>query len=147
MYSYTLSLSLALDRGGWSTSHFTPGNDPVSIYRRLDGSQDRAERMRKISPPPGFDPRTVQSVPSRYTDRAIPAHAVLHNGRLFLSFRAPSIPLHVITGVEVARGVKLTAPCSAEVKSALGCALFRDRDTLTSTVLVLLCLVYDKYTA
>ena len=26
--------------------------------------------MRKISPPPGFDPRTVQPVASRYTDYA-----------------------------------------------------------------------------
>jgi len=31
--------------------------------------------MRKISPTPGFDPRTVQPVASRYTDYAIPAHA------------------------------------------------------------------------
>jgi hypothetical protein len=28
--------------------------------------------VRKISPPPGFDPRTVQPVASRYTDWAIP---------------------------------------------------------------------------
>jgi hypothetical protein len=27
--------------------------------------------VRKISPPPGFDPRTVQPVVSRYTDGAI----------------------------------------------------------------------------
>jgi hypothetical protein len=31
--------------------------------------------MRKISPPLGFDPRTVQAVASRYTDCAIPAHS------------------------------------------------------------------------
>ena len=30
--------------------------------------------MRKLSPPSGFDPRTVQPVTSRYTDWAIPAH-------------------------------------------------------------------------
>jgi hypothetical protein len=30
--------------------------------------------MLKISPPPVFDPRTVQPVASRYTDWAIPAH-------------------------------------------------------------------------
>jgi len=29
--------------------------------------------MRKISPPPGFDPRTVQPVASRYTDYSISA--------------------------------------------------------------------------
>jgi hypothetical protein len=28
----------------------------------------------KSRPPPGFDPRTVQPVASRYTDWAIPAH-------------------------------------------------------------------------
>jgi hypothetical protein len=28
----------------------------------------------EISPPPGFDPRTVQPVASRFTDYAIPAH-------------------------------------------------------------------------
>jgi len=33
-YSYTLSLTSALDRGGWSTprpGRFTPGKDPVPI--------------------------------------------------------------------------------------------------------------------
>ena len=30
--------------------------------------------MRKILPPPGFDPRTVQPVASRSTDSAIPAY-------------------------------------------------------------------------
>jgi len=55
-YSSTLSLTSALDGGGWSTSRhgrFTPGKDPVPIvYRRLGGSQGRSEQVRKISPPP-----------------------------------------------------------------------------------------------
>jgi hypothetical protein len=38
------------------------------LYRRLNGPQDRSGRVRKISPPPGFDLRTVQPVASRYTD-------------------------------------------------------------------------------
>ena len=42
-------------------------------YRRLGWSQDRSERVRKISPPMGFDPRILQPVASRYTDSAIPA--------------------------------------------------------------------------
>jgi hypothetical protein len=37
------------------------------------GPQGRSERLRKTSPPPGFDLRTVQPVLSRYTDYAIPA--------------------------------------------------------------------------
>ena len=44
------------------------------LYRRRGGSQGRSGRVRRISPPPGFDPRTVQPVASRYTDWAIPAH-------------------------------------------------------------------------
>jgi hypothetical protein len=44
------------------------------FYRKLGGPQDRCKRVRKISPPPGFDPRTVHLVASRYTDLAIAAH-------------------------------------------------------------------------
>ena len=50
----------------------TPGKEPVGlpIYRRLGGPQSRSGQVRKISPLPGFDPRTVQPVASRYTDYA-----------------------------------------------------------------------------
>ena len=37
-----------------------PGNTRYPFYRRLGGPQGRSERVRKISPPPGFDPQTVQ---------------------------------------------------------------------------------------
>ena len=50
-----------------------PGNTRYPLYRRLSGSHGRSGRVRKISPPSGFDPRTVQPVASRYTDCAIPA--------------------------------------------------------------------------
>jgi hypothetical protein len=43
------------------------------LYRRLGGPQGRSGRLLKLSPPPGFHPRTVQPVASRYTDYAIPA--------------------------------------------------------------------------
>jgi len=36
------------------------------LYKRLGGPQRRSRRVRKISPPPTFDPRTVQPVASRY---------------------------------------------------------------------------------
>jgi hypothetical protein len=39
-------------------------------YRRLGGPQGRSRQVRKIAPPPGFDPRTVQPVGSRYNDCA-----------------------------------------------------------------------------
>ena len=33
--------------------------------------------MENFTPPPGFDPPTVQHVASRYTDYAIPAHIII----------------------------------------------------------------------
>jgi hypothetical protein len=37
------------------------------LYMKLGRSQRRSGRVLKISPPPGFDPRTVQFLASRYT--------------------------------------------------------------------------------
>jgi hypothetical protein len=51
-----------------------PGMTWYPLYRRLGWPQGRSGRVLKISPPPGFDPRTVQHVASLYTDYAIPAH-------------------------------------------------------------------------
>ena len=48
-----------------------PGKTRHPLYRRLGGSQGRFGQAWKISPPPGFDPQTVQPVVSRYTDYAI----------------------------------------------------------------------------
>jgi len=42
-----------------------PGKTRYPSYRRLGGSQGRSGQVRKISPPPGFDPRAVQPVASR----------------------------------------------------------------------------------
>jgi len=51
----------------------SPGKTWDPLYRGLGGPQGWSGRVLKISSPPGFDPRTVQSVASRYTDCAIPA--------------------------------------------------------------------------
>jgi hypothetical protein len=40
------------------------------LYRRLGGPQGRSGQVQKISPPLGFDPRTVQPLASRYTNYA-----------------------------------------------------------------------------
>ena len=45
-----------------------PGKTRYPLYRRLGGPQGQSGRVRKISPPPGFDPRTVQPVGSHYTN-------------------------------------------------------------------------------
>ena len=70
MYSYILSLTSALNEGGWSTprsSCFALGKEAVPLYRRLGGSQGLSGRVRKTSPSPRFDPRIVQPVASRCT--------------------------------------------------------------------------------
>jgi len=43
-----------------------PGKTRYPLYRRMGGLQGWSGEVRKISPPPGFDPRTVQPVASRY---------------------------------------------------------------------------------
>ena len=52
--------------------------DPYPLYRRMGGPQGRSERVRKMSPQPGFNPRTVHAVVSRYTDCVILAHHVCY---------------------------------------------------------------------
>ena len=63
--SFTLSLTSALDGGGWSTPRpcrFIPGKETrYPLYRRLCGPQGRSGRVRKISPSPGFDPSPASS--------------------------------------------------------------------------------------
>ena len=52
-YKSTLSLTLALEEGGWLTPR--PGSLPLGMtkyifHRRLGGPHDRSERVRNISP-------------------------------------------------------------------------------------------------
>ena len=61
-------------RRGWESAsrpgRLPPGKTRYAFYRRLGGPQGRSGQVRKISPPPRFDPRTVQPVASRYTNWA-----------------------------------------------------------------------------
>jgi hypothetical protein len=68
---------------GWVVNsmpgRFTPGKETrYPLFRRPGGPQGRSGQVRKISPPPGFDPRTVLPAASRYTDYAIPAHTTIN---------------------------------------------------------------------
>ena len=69
-----LFLDLGIRRGESSASlpgrSLPPGKNRYPFYRRLGGPQGPCGQVRKISSPPGFDPRTVQPVASRYTDWA-----------------------------------------------------------------------------
>ena len=80
MYSSTLSGPTALEVGEGAASlagrSLPPGKTLNPLYRRLGVPQGRSGQLRKISPSPGFDPRTVQPVASRYTDYATrPTHS------------------------------------------------------------------------
>jgi hypothetical protein len=75
------SISSALDGVGGqrhAPAALPPGKTRYPLYRRLSGPQGQSGRVRKISPPPGFDPRTVQPVASRYIDWAIPGRSRNH---------------------------------------------------------------------
>ena len=77
IYSSTLALTSAPDKVGWLTQcpgRFTPGKQPrYPLYRRFGRPQGRSGRVRKISPPPGFDPGT---------HRQYPKQKIMHNDRL-----------------------------------------------------------------
>jgi hypothetical protein len=63
---------------------FTPlRKDPVTIAQDTGGPYGRSRQVWKISPPPGFDPRTVQPVASRYTALRYPAHLHTRNEQEF----------------------------------------------------------------
>jgi hypothetical protein len=68
-----------------------PGRIRCPLYRRLGGPQSRSGRVRKISPPPGFDPRTVQPVASRCADWAIRPRT--YKTSPLTAFKLPSFPL------------------------------------------------------
>jgi hypothetical protein len=52
---------------------FTPGKGPVPIVQEAGWAPEPVWIGAENLAPPGFDPRTFQSVASRYTDYAIPA--------------------------------------------------------------------------
>jgi hypothetical protein len=54
-----------------------PEKTRYPLYRRLGGLQGRSGHVRKILPPTGFDPRTIQPVAGHYTDWAIPAPFII----------------------------------------------------------------------
>jgi len=67
------------------------GKTRYPLYKRLGGPQGRSGQVRKISPPPGFDPRTFQPVASRYTDCATRPIIVLYFKIIFFGILLLSI--------------------------------------------------------
>jgi hypothetical protein len=71
-----------------------PGKTRYSLYRRLGGPQGQFGQVRKISPPPEFDPWTFQPAPCRYTDCATRPNFSLY----FLFYFAFSLSLFYMEG-------------------------------------------------
>ena len=78
-------------RRGWGVSVtprplFTPGRDPVPIAQEAGRAPGPVWTGAENLAPPGFDPRTVQPVASRYTDYATrPTCLVKHRGKFVFS--------------------------------------------------------------
>jgi len=51
-----------------NASHVTPGQEPVPIAQEARWDEGPVLTGGKNTPAPGFDPRTVQSINSRYDD-------------------------------------------------------------------------------
>ena len=76
-YSSTLSLTSTLDGVGGqchAPATLPLGETRYPLHTRLGGPQGQCGQARKISPPPGFDPWTIQPIASHYTNWAIVAH-------------------------------------------------------------------------
>ena len=86
------SFNLSATWGKWlrpRPDSFNPRKETrYPFYRRLSGPQRRSGRVRKTSPPPGFDPRTIQPVASRYADSAITA---THFNGFYLNYHSSCI--------------------------------------------------------
>jgi len=72
-----------------------PGKTRYPLYRRRGGPQSRSGQVRKISPPKGFDPQTIQPVASRYTYRIVSPN-IPKTLPLFLNpFHLPTSSYHI----------------------------------------------------
>jgi hypothetical protein len=73
------------------------GETRYPLHRRLGRPQDRSGRVRKNSPTPGFDPRTVQPVASPFTNLYIYIYKVSDNQFENPQTQEVSTPLYVMT--------------------------------------------------
>ena len=100
-------MTTVLEGGEWSASRpgssLPLGKTRYPLYRRLGGPQGRSGRVRKISPPPELDPRTVQPVASRYTNYATRSTLLMYWYIIFFSVVLRPNAGHGLLNVEVSR--------------------------------------------
>jgi hypothetical protein len=75
---------------GHDPAALPPGKTRYPLYRRLGGTQTQSGQVRKISPPPEIDSRTVHLVGSRYAD-----YDVFGWGLVQTSIGTPSVPSQI----------------------------------------------------
>ena len=105
-------MTMVLEGGEGSASRrsrsLPPRKTRYPLYKRLGGPQSQSGQVQKILPPSGFDPRTVLSVASRYTNCATqPTRYTMQDNKLVLLFQRNQNKLitllHVITQKTVVR--------------------------------------------
>jgi hypothetical protein len=105
-------MTTALERAEGSASRpgrsLPPGKAQYPLYRRLVGP---GRQVRKISPSPGFNPRTIQSVTSRYTKyaAALPLGNNSGNHEIWCSV-GPGDSLNVLQNRKVSRTYRDPTP-------------------------------------
>jgi hypothetical protein len=91
-------MTTALEEGKGSASRpghsLPPKNTRHPLHRMPGGPQGRSRQARKISPPPGFDPRTAQPVASRHTDYATWPTAALSASSRFSNSVLRKVAVH-----------------------------------------------------
>ena len=117
-----------------------PGMTRYPLYRRLGGPYGRPGRVLKMSPPPGFDPRTVQVAASRYTDWAIPAHTCICTTRFQPSSKGELYLLYVRTitfqsTITIAFSSLIQLHVSAKIKPFSSCKVIWQSNTFTICII------------
>ena len=70
-----------------------PGKTWYPLYRKLGGPQGQSGQVRKISPPPGFDPQTVRPTGNCYTDYSTQPSGLHYRTNYALQIQALSFTL------------------------------------------------------
>jgi hypothetical protein len=103
-------MTTALEKGEGTASnpgrYLSPGKTQYPLYRRLGGPQGRSGQVRKISPSPGFDTRTVQPVATCYNDYATRPKSVRMKPK-YLYMRQINFSAHTVNYASV--GVMLVS--------------------------------------
>jgi len=96
--------------------HFSPGKETRYLsYRRLGGPHGQSGQVRKILPPPGFDPWTVLPVASRCTDYAILAHNLREHRLCKVDYKPVFLTCLHIQNLIMSEGLKYGDACKRAV--------------------------------